>query len=323
MKRCVFLVAVVLCAVSCGKGGENVALEEAVFVPAGNESVLAEGEEREALVRALENIAELERAGAFSGGLGIRESVIRESLGDFSGAVFAAFKELAWAYGGGLIQREELEEGLDRAAALEGISGRTARGVLDFVHGRWAEARVVFDSLDDGVELDSFVRWMILCCALEIDRNDRQAASAYRAIRARYAKFPEYWFRGARFFSGVIAAEYAERCVALAPGGPFAEECRGILAVCVGLDPKDASALRCRSEIESLISDSVNRGEPGLLAPLFPLIALPDNSYTVYAAGAMRALAAVPRFADYFREEAARSSGRLAERLAYICGAAL
>jgi hypothetical protein len=280
-------------------------------------------EDRETLLLSLERIAEQERSGAFIQGLAIQESVIRENLGDLAGAVAAAYKELTWAYGMGLLQKEELEQGLNNALALGNLPSQAARGILFFINGNWTAADSILRSMLDGAEPDSCIQWMILCCALEQDRNDRRSAAAYRAIRARYEKFPEYWYRGARAFPAVIAAEYAEHCIALAPSGPFAGECRRILASCIGLNPGDGSILLSRSEIESLITMSVNQGDPALLSTLMPLVSLPDNSYTVYATGALRALSAIPKFREYFRELANRSSGRLSERLGYICRSGL
>jgi hypothetical protein len=68
-----------------------------------------------------------------------------------------------------------------------------------------------------------------------------------------------------------------------------------------------------------MISRAVNTGNPSLLEPLLPLIALPENPYTVYALGALKSLAALPLFWDYFDGLAAHSKGRLADRLVYIC----
>jgi hypothetical protein len=283
----------------------------------------------EALGRALEEMAELERSGGFVRGMGLAESGLRESAGDYAGAVAAAYKELAWAYGGGFIQRNMLEEGLGNVLALREnggdedamrIAAHTAEGILAFMRGQWDEAAGILRPLfDEREEPDGFSRWMILACTLEKDRGDKQAGAAYRAMRSRYAQFPEYWYRGARAFAGVIGADYAERCIGLAPDGPFAGECRNILAVFAGLENGDGSLLRSKLEIEDIISRALSLGNPEILAPLMPLISLPDNPYTVYAVGALRALAAVPQYRDYFNGMASGSGGRLAERLAYIC----
>jgi hypothetical protein len=298
------------------------------------------------LNRSLEELAEIERSGLFVQGMGLAESGLRENAGDYAGAVAAAYKELAWAYGGGLVQKSALKQGMENVLAMNRgreapvlssrdiaafrpekpetkggeDTARIAAGILAFMEEQWDTAeRTLRSGFDETEEPDGFIRWMILVCALEKNRDDHRAAAAYRAIRARYVQFPEYWYRGARAFSGTIAGEYAEWCVSLAPEGPFAAECRNILASLSGLKSADGPFLRSKSEIEKIVTRSVNQGDPKILDPLIPLISLPDNPYTIYALGVMRALAASPQFRDYFNTMAAGSGGRLAERLAYIC----
>jgi hypothetical protein len=270
-------------------------------------------------------IAEIERSGGFTRGLGLTESVLRENAGDYGGAVIAAYKELSWLYGYGGADRTALVEGLEQVLAFYGEEGAilAARGALAFLAGEWAEAeRFLTPLFSEEEEPDAFPRWMLLVCALEGAQKGGEASRstrmAYGAIRARYTAFPEYWYRGARCLSGDTAAEYAERCINLAPRGPFAEECRAILAVQAGLSPRDGGAIRSGAEIDYIISQSVSSDKPELLEELFPLISLPDNPYTLYASGALRALAASEPFKAYFSAGLRQSSGRLAERLLYI-----
>jgi hypothetical protein len=279
-----------------------------------------------ALLRSLDEVAELERAGSWLAGMALTESGIRENAGDYAGAVLAAYKELSFAYGRGLIQKDDVERGLLNVREMEGdatvtaVTSASADAALAFARGRWDEAASALEKLfDSGEEPDGFASWMILACSLEKNAADRRTAAAYKSIRARYAQFPEFWYRGARAFSDSIAAEYAENCINSAPNGPFAEECRKILAAYTGLKTEEGAAIKTKKEIESAISLSVSAGNPALLDPLLPLIALPDNPYTVYAVGALRALTGARPFRDYFNGKAASASGRLAERLAYIC----
>ena len=279
------------------------------------------------ILRSLDELAELERAGSWFQGMALAESSIRESMGDYEGAVAAAYKEVAWAYGKGLIQKEELELGmlnLLEARDEESVVS-TATAIILFLNGQWDDAiiglRSLFIELD---EPDGFARWMILVCALEKNKaasiaEDRRAAAAYKSIRARYVQFPEYWYRGARAFSGIISADYAENCINTSPSGPFADECRAILASYSGLGNEYSSSIKTMKEIETIISQSVNSGNPEFLNSLFPLISLPDNPYTVYAVGALRSLTGAQIFRDYFLGQVMAASGRLAERLSYIC----
>jgi len=274
----------------------------------------------------LERFAELERAGSYFPGMALAESEIREKAGDYAGAAVAVYKELSWAYGYGVASKNQVEEGLQNALVLfenkpladsSRSSGAAAvRGCIAFSRGDWKEAEELLTGiLSPGDEPDSFVRWMLLVCALEQagKAGDKAARSAYGAIRARYTLFPEYWYRGARN----VGAAYAEQCVNVSPQGPFAEGSRSILAEHFGLSP-DWNNIRTKAEIENIIRASVSMNNPKTLEELFPLIALPDNPYTIYALGAMQALSSVPEFRSFFIEGALKSPGRLGERLNYI-----
>jgi len=295
-----------------------------------------------ALLRSLDEIAEIERAGAWFQGLSITESTIREKTGDYAGSVAAAYKELAWAYGMGLTKKEELEQGLNNVLSIQGDETvtRAAKAILSFLRREWDDAAEEFEPLfNESDEPDGFGRWLILACALEKDKaaasktdssaadlsaansfsKNRRISAAYKSIRARYSQFPEYWYRGARVFSGGIAAQYAENCINLSPQGPFADECRSILAANTGLKQEDGLSIKTKKEIETIITQSVNSSNPQVLDSLLPLISLPDNPYTVYAVSVLKTLTNIPKFNEYFSGHAAVSKGRLAERLFYIC----
>jgi hypothetical protein len=317
-----FLLVFMMLLAACG-GGVSAKTEMKSALPSRTmSSTMSKDEAGEDQSSRLDEIAALERAGAWVQGMGLAESSLRESSGDYAGAVAAAYKEMDWAYGRGLIKKEDLEKGLLNLLDANNDEAviTAAKAGLAFARERWAEASVALVPLFDELEEpDGFGRWMILVCALEKDREDRRAAAAYKAIRARYVQQPEYWYRGARAFSGNIAGEYAENCINLSPQGPFTGECRSILASLAGLKSEDGAALKTKTEIEAIISTSVNSGNPQILDSLFPLIGLPDNPYTVYAVGALRALTSVPKYRDFFNGQAAAAKGRLAERLSYIC----
>ena len=294
----------------------------------------------------LEQIAELERAGSYFPGLGLTESVLREKAADYAGAAIAAYKELSWAYSYGSASKEQVQEGLQNVLTLMGKSqvfGRSAsdavRGCAAFANGDWEKAEEFLTQLASGLqpglqealpadkEPDSFLRWMLLVCSLEQEENVQAARQAYSAIRARYTMFPEYWYRGAKAFSAneSIAASYAEHCVNISPRGPFAEDCRKIIAGHLGFSPNDRdlygdiySHIKTRAEIENIIRNSVSANRPAILEDLYPLMTLPENPYTLYTMGALRALAAVPEFKSFFLEGAGKQPGRLSERLSYI-----
>jgi hypothetical protein len=287
-----------------------------------SDSLRQSGEiDMDSILESLDELAGLERAGSWFGGMALTESSLRETAGDYAGAVAAAYKELAFAYGRGLIQKDEIEQGLLNLLEFKNEQTITAaaNATLAFFREQWTEASAALSLLfDQSEEPDGFGSWMILVCALEKNPQDRHVGAAYKAILARYVQFPEYWYRGARAFTGAVAAEYAENCINSAVLGPFADECRKILAVHTGLKAEDGISLKTKREIEVIISQSVNAGNPQLLDPLLPLIGLPDNPYTIYAVGALRSLSSIPVFRDYFTKQVSGSSSRLAERLSYI-----
>ena len=281
------------------------------------------------LLRTLDELAEIERSGSWFQGMALTESSIRENAGDYSGAVAAAYKELSWAYGMGLLEKADLEKGINNVLNIDGeeIVIAAVNAILAFHNAQWEKAAASLEPLFyDAEEPDFFGKWMLLVCYLELSiqnknkiAEDRRISAAYKSIRARYAQFPEYWYRGARAFDGAIGADFAENCINLSVQGPFAEECRKILASFTGLKTEDGLSIKTKREIEAIISQSVNSGNPQMLDSLLPLISLPDNPYTVYAVGALRALTSIPRYRDYFNGQAASAKGRLAERLIYIC----
>jgi hypothetical protein len=173
---------------------------------------------------------------------------------------------------------------------------------------------------------------MRLVCSLEAGaaRQRPQAQAEYQSIRARYSASPAYWYFALRAVSNEtssFSSEYAERCINLAPEGPFAKEARAALAVCSGLASMDGAVMLTKSEIEGAVTDAIKNADPARLEALFPLVSLDDNNWTAYAAGAMRALASTEPYRSWFagkRAEADAARGtsayaaRLAGRLDYI-----
>jgi hypothetical protein len=325
------LAAAVAAAMCTGCSGKK---PRAKLGSAGQEGAAQPGPSRATPPEYAEKIAEfaeMERSGGFAPGLGLAESNFREGAGDYPGAVLAVFKELAWAYSGGQggVTREALVRGLEEVRGKNPGPGaaEAAEAALLFFAEDWSGARAKLAALppETASEPDSFRFYLATACALEDGGGTLAERSAYSALRSRYASFPEYWYRGARAFARAggspqlsPAGAFAERCINIAPAGPYAAECRGILAQKAGLSGNDGGAIRTQAEIERLVKTALESGKPETLADLLPLIGLPDNPYTLYASGALRALAADEKFRLWFSGEAAKSKGRLAERLSYI-----
>lgn len=77
-------------------------------------SSLGEETDLTPLLRSLDELAELERAGSWFQGMGLTESGIREKMSDYAGAVAAAYKELSWAFGKGIIEKHRKNDKFKR-----------------------------------------------------------------------------------------------------------------------------------------------------------------------------------------------------------------
>jgi hypothetical protein len=335
------IVLLACCEFSCS--AEKAPVRTRTPVNPGEKALFVPPEEKSGGITALAAIAETERSHRRVTGLSFREAEIREGLGDYAGAVIAAFKELLWDYslGGGqhdgtsgavhlrdaLKAIRELYTGTEQKK-LSGTEIETAIAAVDcaqsFINGDYPQARSSLGKLFLGeTEIDSFPRWMELVCLMEEGGANDAVLSEYSAIRARYESFPPYWYFGARNMPDWLNGEFAERCINSAVSGPYAGDAREILAVFSGLRNMDGSSLLSQFEIEELVVKAVNENNPQILSSLLPLLALNDNPYTLYASGALRALAAKENFKDWFagqEKTAVKSSvpDRLADRLRYI-----
>lgn len=251
---------------------------------------------------------------------------------------------------------DNLAQMIDPAFAEE--ARQASQACLAFFEGRYEEAGMLFAEIGAGrgsAEPDEFSAWIGLVCALEnaagavspgvqLDVESgtppdaeganesalRHLRASYASIRSRYETLPAYWYFGARNMKGESIPAYAERAINLSPDGPYAAESRAMIAAFTGLPETDGASILTMYEIETVVAGAVNAGNPELLAALFPLAALPDNPYTLYAAGALRGIASDSRFKNYFdaqlrsiksgnsRKKQDKTQSRLAERLTYI-----
>ncbi|GMO56910.1 MAG: hypothetical protein Ta2G_16620 [Termitinemataceae bacterium] len=307
----------------------------------GNEAngvqALAQGG-AEVLAQQLSMIAEVERSGGFTPGMGVKESSLLEAEGNMSGAVAAAYKELVWAYSYSDISKKRSDNNVSKKSMKDGIlkvieldkenetQVNAARAMLLFNEEKFEEALIALNSVYENSssldEPDSFVQWMILVCKLQSGVESKIDKDLYSMMRSRYASLPAYWFYGTKSYSAGINADYAERCINLNPDGPYAPDSRIILAAYAGLDKNDAPKIMSRKEIEDTIRDSLSAENPSALGTLLPLISLRDNPFTLYATGALRSIAegGGTAYKNWFSIAAESASGRLQERLRYITG---
>ena len=275
----------------------------------------------------LANLAEAERRGRYESGLGVFESGLRDEAGDHAGAVFAAYKDLAYAFGRGQIDESAMNERLDeleagRSNEKDPAALAAMKAIHSFIAGDWIAALSALREMPAGDgEEDSFEHWIELASTLRLERSSPGALGRYALLQSRYSLLPDYWFDFALAQDDAeLMRDSAQRCIALAPAGPLAGDARAMIAGSYGLEPSDGASMLIPAEIESIIRRTIDNENPAVLEELFPVLELADNPATLYALGALRSLCAVAEVRTWLSARSGTSGGRTAERLRYIAG---
>lgn len=277
---------------------------------------------------ALAALAEYDSRFPYEPGMGLVESALREKSGDLAGAVYAVCKDVEYARAVGAI---DVATALDRLAqvraALGGMAG-SAEGTaaLDtcdaFIRGDWVLAQRGLSAYRGDQPMPS---WMYLASLARTAPLSPEQLDAYGRLAATFSDLPSYWHvlltSMERASSGASAADRrraAELCIDAAPEGPHASDARRALALSIGLGSEAGSSLLTKAEIENLGARSVGGGGAEVLDPIYRLLTLPDNDYTLYAVGMLKGLSAEAFYRAIFSERARSASGRLLERLTYV-----
>lgn len=322
------IAAAVCTLASCALAGET----GASVAAAGRDGPQSAPLDDETATRLLE-AAELERRDGYAPGSGLAESAALEGAGDCAGAVLAAYKDILYAKGAGLLADGGVDAclrdiraasaraygpGDERTAAVDGALG----AVEAFESGEWIRARDAFAAMARGDgEYDSMAAWLRVSAALESGCPDGEDLSRYSAMQSRYCAFAVYWLRAARFGgSPTLKRDAAERCALLAPEGPYAAEARSIIARSYELPEGSGGAMLLPKEADAILLSASSTGAFEILERLFPLLSLSDNPATFHALDGLKRLARDGRARAWVLAKADSSEGRLAERLRYAAG---
>lgn len=295
---------------------------------------------RQAISSNLLVLNESERRQGYQPGMGLALSSYYEQLGYLVPAVFAACADLSYAYAGGSASLADYNNGLDAlakswqdqsSAQAEKIR-QSISAVRAFLNEDWSTASELLSILQESViHEDSFQTWMFLVSKLEADiamanesiawHPDEILITKYGSIMTRYRSLPQYWYHAMRFgLSDNLRLDAAERCINLAPQGPYALPARETMSELWSLPKDSAVALMTIQEIQILIQTASATANLEELRKLFPLLALADNPSTLYALGALQGLADSLQVRSWLQMEAEKAKGRLADRLRYVGG---
>jgi tetratricopeptide (TPR) repeat protein len=262
-------------------------------------------------------------------GLGLMQSEACERLGDFDGAVLAAFKEAEYGAAYGAAKPLEIQKNLanlgrkleDKTFNPEGKGKTALLAISAFAKKDWQTALTVLESRR-GAQI--FEKYLLLSTRIELKRTTSADVEAFAALMPSLRSLPPYFYRlylGLKGLPGTSAdrlADVLETAINLAPGCEQAQGYRKELAGVLGLSTADGARIQTRAELSSAAEKAATSGELAFLDPLIATLDLKDNRSTLLAVGILRAFAKESRYRPYIIDKSRLSAGRARERLNYI-----
>lgn len=279
---------------------------------------------------ALALFARYDTAFPYEPGLGLIESALREKLGDMEGAVYAVFRDIEYARSLGAIDAATASGRLDQIdQAIVAMDGQASRGgklavaaCRSYLRGEWPALR---DALAPNAGNQFMARWLKEVAAMRLQAKTMDQLKDYASLAGELSDLPSYWYHLTvsleRPTSGAAPSDLkqaAELCLDASPEGPYAADAKAALARALGLGAESSPFILTKRGIELIGTRSVNGGGAEVLEPIYGLLGLGDNEYTLYALGMMKGLASDPFYRRIFSERLKLAKGRLVERLSYI-----
>lgn len=264
-------------------------------------------------------------------GIGILESQCYEKMGDIDRSVVAAYKELEYAHSYGAVDTREIESNLaDLRKRLDDTSWNPkgqGMAVLDalLAYGR-SDPRAVALLGEAGKLLpgESFLDYARIGLLLESGNPDSGDIKAYLELERHFKALPSYYarlWRGARrlaALSGLDASMVVEKCIDLAPTGPYAAPSRAELCRLSGIAESYGPRILTDREIGAALADAVGSRNGDALDRLVSLLDTPDNRYAAACQAALREVKSDAFVGGRLQTRLAGANGRLKDRLTYI-----
>jgi hypothetical protein len=262
-------------------------------------------------------------------GLGLMQSEAYERIGNFDGAVFAAFKEAEYGKAYGAAKSSDIQKNLvalgrrldDKAFNPEGKGKSALQAVSAFAREDWA---VALGILKDRTDPLTFEKYVLLSARIELKHATSADVDSFATLMPSLRSLPPYYYRlylGLKDLADVGVdrlADVLETAINLAPGSGESRSYRTELANVLGLAPSDGSRILTKAEVSAAAEKSAASGETALLDPLVSVLELKDNRSTLLAVGILRAFAKDGRYRPYIIDKSKNSTGRTRERLGYI-----
>jgi tetratricopeptide (TPR) repeat protein len=267
-------------------------------------------------------------------GLGLRESALWEKQGNLGESVLAAAKELEYARGLGDItvsqavaRLEALEDRLrDSPYGTTGEALRMAEALKLFLLQRWRAALSIFRAKSHATD-SAFYRYLVTVCQLEGTMAPNSGVlRTYASLETVFRDLPSFYYhlwRAMRSNPGYglgTARPVLERCILLAPAGPYAVPSRMEIGRLLGIGPDQGARLLLGPEIEAIAGELGAGADPAVLDPVLALVSMPDNAYSLEGMLMLQQAHRLPAARAYMATKRQSAKGRLRERLDAVLG---
>jgi tetratricopeptide (TPR) repeat protein len=280
--------------------------------------------------KALEVAHDYERLFDYEPGIGIIESVFYEKLGKVNESIICAAKDLEYArYSGNIDTKEELTrlhnleiKANDKSWNPKGLGKETLKGLIYYASDKWEESFAELSK--SGMELKGlpFYAFLLKSAILESGKASTRDFSDYRSLEDYFSSFPNYYYHLYRGMSSSVGNPDSnamrgamESCILLAPSTVYARQTRIALGEYLGLGHKDGEKLLLAPELDKIYILLLEGRSPRVLDPVFELLALKDNDYTLAAMTMLAKAIDIPGIADFLETKLKTASGRLGEKL--------
>jgi len=264
-------------------------------------------------------------------GIGILESQCYEKMGDIDRSVVAAYKELEYARSYGAVDAREMESNLaDLRRKLADRSWNPKGQGMDVLDALLAYGRsdprsiALLGEAGKRLPVESFLSYARIGLMLEGGSPDPGDIKTYLELERHFKALPSYYvrlWRGARRLSGLSGLDESmvvEKCIDLAPTGPYAAPSRAELCRLSGIPESYAPRILTDREIGAALADAVASRNGDALDRLVALLDTPDNRYAAACQAALREVKSDAFVGGSLQARLAGASGRLKDRLTYI-----
>jgi hypothetical protein len=266
-------------------------------------------------------------------GFGTIQSFCFEKLGLINESIVSAAKDLEYLAFYGKISKEEMIERLslleekieDSSWNPSGSGKKVLEGLKAHARNRWQESIRIFSAVEPDLTELPFFQYLLLSGMLEQGDYTSSELKRFIQLETYFSSLPGYYYhlwqgmkKRKSSYTLSTARNILETCILLAPHTRYAKETREELGRLLGLSPEEGARLLCGTELDALYESLSTGSNPEILDPVFELLSMRDNVYSMAALLMLRRAKQIPGVGDYLDKKYASARGRLKEKLAMV-----